>query len=357
MSPDTLFWPDPKHYYSIARGLTEGSPYSTHETVENLYRSPGYPFVLSLMMKIVGTDLVNLRLFHIALFPVFLFTLYKLGTLWKGKLVGLISVLFAVLYPYYIYQPLTLYPESFLVYMFPGMLMLMLLLRNNIKYYLLALLSGLIALAIMIRPTSVYLIPVAFFLIAWRNGLQIKRIIAVGAILALIPVVTVCTWMVRNEIVHGNLIFSTAGSKNLLMSYNENATWRKKVVLLPSCIRKRVDATKDVFEKQEIYKEEVIKYLENQPIKAFTIAFMQCLDLWNPIPRTTTKNGFSQLKFKIVVAIPYIFLLMTGFIGVRYRLVTDFAFIIMAAYAIGNLVTKFIKSDQKCIATQPSDNR
>ena len=364
IDPNALTWWDSEGYYSIAKELTAGAPYSTAEESNNLYFSPGYPFILSLMMRVVGTQVVRIRLFHLALFPIFLLTLYQLGTLLKGKSVGLISVLFAVVYPYYLYLPLALYPESFLIYLFPGMLILMFLLREKIRYPLLILLSGLIALTIMIRPVLVYLIPVAWFIIVRRNGLPIKRILAVGAILTLIPLVVVCSWMGRNKMVHGEFIFSKSGAYNILLNYNENADWRVKIAPFPDDIQERLRTAKDNFEKQQIYKEEALNFIKKHPVKSLTIAFMQCLDLWNPIPRTTIQNGFARSKYKMIAAIPYLFFLIAGIFGmakerkflsfqflvvlmvlntvfngifaisVRYRLITDFAFIIMAACAI-----------------------
>jgi 4-amino-4-deoxy-L-arabinose transferase-like glycosyltransferase len=364
IDPNALTWWDSEGYYSIAKELTAGAPYSTVEKSNNLYFSPGYPFILSLMMRIVGTQVVHIRLFHIALFPIFLLTLYRLGALLKGKSVGLISVLFAVVYPYYLYQPLALYPESFLIYLFPGMLILMFLLREKMRYPLLILLSGLIALAVMIRPVLVYLVPFAWFIIIRRNGFPIKRVIVVGIIITLIPLLTVCGWMVRNKVIHGSFIFAQSGAYTLLLNYNENADWRIKKAPFPEEIQERLRAAKDNFEKQQIYKEEAIGFIKRHPVKSLAIAVMQCIDLWNPIPRTTIEQGFAQSKYKILAAIPYLFFLIAGIFGmvkerkflffqffvvlmvlntvfngiiaisIRYRLVTDFAFIIMAACAI-----------------------
>jgi hypothetical protein len=322
------------------------------------------------MMRIVGTDVVCIRLFHIALFPIFLWTLYRLGVVLKSKSVGLISVLFAVVYPYYLYSPLALYPESFLVCLFPGMLILMFRLREKMSYSLLALLSGLIALSVMIRPVLVYLIPAALFIIVKRNALPMKRIIVVGAILTLIPLMAVCSWMVRNKVIHGSYLFAKSGAYTLLLSYNENADWRIKKPTFPKEIQERLHTAKDNFEKQQIYKEEAIEFIKKHPVKSFSIAVMQCLDLWNPIPRTTVDEGFAESRFKILAAIPYLLFLIAGIFGwtmnrrniffqflvilmalntvfngiiaisVRYRFVTDFAFIVMAACAVETVLEK-----------------
>ena len=285
MEPNKLFWYDPMDYYTIASNLAHGLPFSTEDTLQNLYRSPGYPFVLSAMIRIVGTKIISLRLFHIALFPVFLWTLYKLGAFWKGKQVGLVSAAFGIFYPLYIYQPLTLYPESFLLYLFPGIILLTFMLRENMRIGLLVFLSALVTLAILIRPTCIYFIPIILFAIFWQKKWQFKKLAITGSILALIPVLAVSSWMVRNKIVHHHLVFSVAGAEGLLMSYNENATWKHKKVEWPDSVQKRVKNARDFFDKQDILTEEAMKFIKRNPVKSFGLAVFRCFDIWNPIPR------------------------------------------------------------------------
>ncbi len=373
MEPDVLFWPDPKHYYEIASDLAKGEPYSTIETQENLYRSPGYPFILSLMMRIFGKSVMKLRLIHIALFPIFLFSLYKLGSLWKNQITGLICAFLGALYPLYVYTPLTLYPESFLLYLFPGIFILILKLKDKVHYNLLFLLSALITLAIMIRPTCVYLLVVVFLYLIWHrtlNGLHMKKLIVISILLSIMPMVSVSGWMVRNKVVHDRFLFSTAGLKNILMSYNENANWQSKNAPLPTSVREKILGAADDKKRNEIYIYEIKKFIKNHPFKVSYIAFMQCLDLWNPVPRTATKEGLARLRFKIILAISYVFFLILGFfviirekkdafvkclvitmifntvinglmaVSVRYRLLTDFAFILPASFAVEKLLIR-----------------
>ena len=220
IDPDTLFWSDPHHYYSISKDLYEGKQYSTIENERNLYRSPGYPYILSIMMKIVGTKIINLRLFHILLFPLFLISLYKLGSLWKSKKVGLFAAFFGAIYPLYIYIPISLYPQSISIYITPAIAIIMYLLRKKFNYLLLLSLSIIISLIIMFRPTNIVFIPTVLIYILWRKKYTTKRIISVIIIIILIPFICVAGWSLRNKIVHGRYIFSTAGSINLFITYN-----------------------------------------------------------------------------------------------------------------------------------------
>ena len=64
MDPHNLFWPDPQENYAIAKDLANGLPYSTPDEESNLGRGIGYPYFLSLLIGVIGPDLLGLRLVH-----------------------------------------------------------------------------------------------------------------------------------------------------------------------------------------------------------------------------------------------------------------------------------------------------
>ena len=79
MNPDEVKWYDPHGYVRIGRELAQGEPFSTIDNERNLYFSPGYPYLLAAMIKIVGPRVVSIRIVHILLFPVFIYFLYRIG--------------------------------------------------------------------------------------------------------------------------------------------------------------------------------------------------------------------------------------------------------------------------------------
>lgn len=374
MDPDKVDWFDPQDYVRIGRDLAQGEPFSTIENERNLYFSPGYPYLLAAMIKIVGPRVISIRIFHILLFPVFIYFLYRLGKDWKNEQTGLILAALALVYPFYIYVPLTLYPEAILLYLIPVIIWLMLKSGNSPRWYMLLISGALIALAVMIRPTAIFTIPVFVFYVSLKSGWKFKKFLMIGVLICIIPVLAVFGWMLRNNSVHGKPVFSSAGGYNLLMSYNQNATIGVKLDYpLPIEIQKRLDKAANKEEIQSIAQEEALKFIKGHPFKALKLAFYKQLDLWNPFPRTTTKSGFARPQFKLISAIPYIIFLLLGIIGfirnrkdgftiallcltllncllngliavsVRYRLITDFAFILLAATVISEFWTERIK--------------
>ncbi len=364
IDPSNLFWPDPKNHCEIARGLASGEPFSSPDTLLNLKYSPGYPFALSLMMRVVGTGILRVRLFHVALFPLFLLSLFQLGRLWGGRKVGLVLAATSAVYPPFVYIPLTMYPEALLIYVFGAIGLLTYSLRDRRSLPGIALLGVAIAVAVLIRPTSVVWIPVAAGFLAWQRRRQFGRAFAVAAILFLIPAAVAGGWMARNQAVHGQFTFSITGASNLLSTFNENQTGREKIVVLPERIEQRYRAAETTSEKAEISKEEAFRFIRENPRRSLKIVVMQCLGIWSPIPQTHMKGGLAALRYKIVLAVPFVAFLVLGIVGVimkrrdtyvralvvlmvlntvingiftvsvRHRVVTDFAFLLPAALVV-----------------------
>lgn len=365
VEPHTLNWLDPVNYLRIARELANGLPYSSYDVQRNLYQSPGYPYILSFLIRLFGDDIVKIRIFHILLFPFFLWSLYLLGSKWRNQFTGLLFAFMGIIYPFYIYVPLTLYPESILIYLIPVTVLLMY--ENSKKINPLTLLvSGIIfTIAIMIRPTAVVILLVFIVYVSFRSGFSWKKLLITTILAGFLPVASVTAWIYNNYQIHGTPVFSLAGDYNLLLSYNDNASIKVKADYpLPDSVQTHLDKANSHIEFSKIAKNEAHLFIRKHPLKFLKLVILKQIDLWNPFPRTTTKTGFANMKYKIFAAIPYLFFLITGIVGfvknkknyftiallmivilnssingffavsVRYRLITDFIFILFAADAI-----------------------
>jgi hypothetical protein len=183
----------------------------------------------------------------------------------------------------------------------------------------------------------------------------------------MLPVLAALGWMWRNNAVHGKPVFSTASGLNLLLSFNENASINHKFDYpLPERILKRLQNADSKEEYETIARDEAFGFIKSNPGKAARLTIFKQLDLWNPFSHAS-RGGFAQKEFKLLAAIPYIFFLTLGIIGffknrnsdfviallfltllncllngiiagsVRYRIITDFAFLLLAA----DMITRF----------------
>ncbi len=370
-NPHTLFWVDAQHYHAIATRLYENGTYSDPTSEWNIYRSPGFPFLLSLMMHVVGTSVLHLRLVLILMTVPFLLVLYRLGLVLGNRRTGLLAAALGAIYPLYLYTPLTLYPESVLVPLFAAIGLLLYHAGRERRPGLLLLLGAAIALAVLVRPTSIVWIPVALFHLFWGRRPQLKHFATATACVVLIPAVCVAAWMYRNYRVHGCAVFATGGSMNLLESYSEYAGGSKRDTVVDPAFDAQLDQAATAAEREKLRMDKVKAFMRNHPGRTLKVAVTHCLDLWNPIPSTAVQGGTAQSRYKAVNAVAYVpilllalggfiicrknllvrsFLLLTVLntlangivsVSVRYRLVTDFVLILMAACALTALAGRY----------------
>lgn len=393
MLPDTLAWPDPRHYLKIATALANGESYSSD--IYNLYRSPGYPFFLSFFIRIFGNDVLTLRFIHIALYSVFLLGVYKLGKLWNGHSFALLFTFLSSLYPFFLYIPLTLYPEALLIFLTPWIFFLFLKIEKDPKFTDNIFIAGiLISLAVLTRPTYI-IVPVTFIIylaftkkIFSRSVLNatsfsrknLNYILKIGLIIGILPLVFTTLWGFRNLKVHSRFIISTSSSVNLFYSFNENTTINTKSdVPIPKDIAYKITHVKNDFQRDSIYKETAIEFIKENPRRSIILTLGRMYNLWNPIPFTITR--ITPLK-TIVAAIPYTLLLLlsvlgfyklrhekfiimliailiintvlNGFFGasVRYRVIFDIVLILMATHFLFQI--NFIRNELKKIVKTPN---
>jgi 4-amino-4-deoxy-L-arabinose transferase-like glycosyltransferase len=364
--PYSLYWPDPNIYLRIAEDLFAGRPFDMQEV--NLTRAPGYPYFLSILMHIVGTDIFTLRIVHIALFPIFIVGLYLLGKRVADERTGILAALLGAIYPFFVYVPLTFYPQALLIYLSPFIALTVLMGREGKLIYGLA--AGiLIGIGIFTRPTLIYWLPSAlfywFYPFPWVT--LKKQIIKAVVLLCLPAVLFAAGWVLRNHAVYGRYFFSTIAGETLLITYNENAVnyiFGKQNFVLPPAIAEELEQAKTLQEKELIQKKHAYRFIREHPWQSLYLALYQSINIWNPIPLTYQHGREASLILKVISGIPYMVYLFLAIIGwviysdkavkwmlllllifntllngmfmvsVRYRLDIDFVLVLFAAYAL-----------------------
>ncbi|MFH1279807.1 MAG: glycosyltransferase family 39 protein [Candidatus Eisenbacteria bacterium] len=370
LDPHKLYWKDARIYYKSAVRLHEGHPFSTTDDSAGMWHPPGYSYILSYMMKVAGTNVLNLRLFHVALFPVFLVLLYRLGAVWRGERTGRIAMILGALYPPYIYMSLSLYAESLLIYMYVGIALLVFLLARRPTYLVLIPLVLLISVAVMMRPTALILSIVAALVMLHGERSEWKRALAMGLLVIAVPGALATGWCIRNSHVHGRFTFSATAAGTLLANYNEGASWRDKKVSLPEEIQQKLSSASTFEEKDKIRTDAVRKFIREHPFWSMKIALLQSIASWSPWPVTMSTGGHAGWKYKGGAAVPFGLLCVFGIWGIvrerkdrfvqslvllmilntvangvagvsyRYRVVTDFALILTASVILDGILKR-----------------
>lgn len=223
-------------YDTLATNLLQTGVYGMVPGVPDASIPPLYSYVLALVYATVGRGFIQIALFHICLDLLSMILLYEIGrrlfregTLWKdpiGEWVGTLAVLFYALYPYLIFQNLTLIDTAFFMLTFFAFVLSVIVLRGRQPLdkitLLLALLSGLIlGLSTLARPiTPFFAILVAvWFLFRLSLWQTLLRLIPV----AILSVITLIPWTIRNYEVYDAFVpMSITSGANL---WQGNSKW------------------------------------------------------------------------------------------------------------------------------------
>jgi hypothetical protein len=213
-------------YDDYAQNLLATGVYGRTPGVPDAAIPPLYSYALALVYGLFGRGFVQVGLFHILLDTASIWMLYHIGKrlLPHGDWVGWLAGLFYALYPYLIFQNLTLIDTPFFMFWLHAFVLLMVLLRQrptlDRETWLLALLGGLaLGLSVMTRAITP---PLALLVALWfLFRLNVRQTILRLLPVALISAAVLGVWMVRNYGVFGSFVpMSTTSGSNFWQGNN-----------------------------------------------------------------------------------------------------------------------------------------
>lgn len=190
-------------YDIYAQNLLATGVYGRAAGVPDAAIPPLYSYALAVVYGLFGRGFVQVGLFHTLLDVASIVMLYHIGRrlMPRGEWVGALAGLFYALYPYLIFQNLTLIDTAFFMFWLHAFVLLMVLLREREPLdritWGLALLGGLVlGLSVLARPITP---PLAILVALWflfRRSLwqTILRLLPV----ALLSAAVLAPWIIRN---------------------------------------------------------------------------------------------------------------------------------------------------------------
>ncbi|MFN8527456.1 MAG: glycosyltransferase family 39 protein [Anaerolineae bacterium] len=207
-------------YDAYGVNLVDTGVYGLTPGVPDAIIPPAYGYVVAAIYALLGRGSLSIALVHTAFDAISIALLYDITRrLFKpsGEWVGWLAGAFYAFYPYLIFQNLTLIDTPLFMLLLHAFVWLIVLLRErdrlDRRFWLLAAAAGIVlGAAALTRPVIVFLallLPV-WFLMRWSIVQSILRLLLV----ALISVLTLVPWMVRNQAVYGQFVAMsvTAGS-------------------------------------------------------------------------------------------------------------------------------------------------
>lgn len=190
-------------YDIYARNLLTTGIYGYVPGVPDATIPPLYSYALALVYGIFGRGYWQVGLFHTVLDMISIVLLYHIGRhlMPEGELVGLLAGVFYAIYPYLIFQNLTLIDTPlFMTLLYASVLALVLLRERELfdrSAALLAVGSGVVlGLALLTRPV---IAPLAVCALLWYLfRLNWKQTLARLAVFGMAGLLTLMPWLVRN---------------------------------------------------------------------------------------------------------------------------------------------------------------
>ncbi|HUM52764.1 MAG TPA: glycosyltransferase family 39 protein [Chitinophagales bacterium] len=196
------------------------------------FRTPGYPFFISIIYFFSGNAVSNVIFIQIFLNLISIILLYKIGNQLFSEKVGFIAALIFsmdlhhIIFIYYILTE-TIYTTLFLLALF---FFIKAIKTNQLKFFLFT--GILYGVSALVRPISqfyiycIFAFMLIYFFKTWKNGVRFSFILLVGYFIAVAP------WCARNYNEYGHFALSNIKGYNLLFwnaSYYEAKRQHKTI--------------------------------------------------------------------------------------------------------------------------------
>ena len=286
-------------YDEYAVNLLATGVYGRTPGVADAGLPPFYSYVLAAVYGVAGRSFVTVALFHILLDSVSILLLYRIGLgifpavrvagRPTAEWVGLLAALFTALYPYLVFQNLTLVDTPLWMTLLLGFVWAMMRLRQATQTrsaVAFALLSGLLlGIATLTRPITP---PLALLLALWFwLRLSLWQGMWRLALVAVVSIVLVLPWIARNYQVFDEFVLMSTTSGFNLWQGNHDGT----VPILLSG-----------YDVQWFGPDEALIPADATDLERDRIGYQLALDFWRQQPQNIA--GLMLTKFRVYWHIP-----------------------------------------------------
>ena len=193
-------------YWALGSRLAAGETYDygSHRAI----RTPGYPFFLATIIALCGEGVFAVRIAQALVGSLVCVPVYYLGCRWFGGRAGLLGALLSAVDPYLILCCGLVVTET----LFSALLILVVLtlaaLGREVRWGRSSLAGGLSGLAILVRPSFLFLIPAGWLICAWRFRRR-KTWMANLSIALAVSVLVLVPWWVWTYYRTGAVVLTT----------------------------------------------------------------------------------------------------------------------------------------------------
>ena len=327
IEPGTHFaWGDSYSYWILAEKIARGEPYEFGPGPARIFRTPGYPLVLSVLFAFSDEPAVVWA----RVLGCLLGTATVGGVLWLTRCLfseraSIIAGLLAAFYPGAIGMSVFVLSEAPFCPLMLGQLLAWIAAYKNSDTRRIAagaLLAGVLAgLATLVRPSWLLFTP-----FAWGLGIALaghrRRQLLIGTAMAAGLVVAMLPWWVRNYGITGKLTLTTTQfGVSLYDGLNPNATGASDMRFVAHFVdeQRQADATAGntplgIFEVRldDRIRDAAVTWAREHPGQALQLAAIKVARIWSPWPNALQ---FQSWRFRVLILAGYLPLIVLAIWG------------------------------------------
>lgn len=298
---------DSETYWKLGESIYHGQPYAYGPREYRVMRTPGYPFLLAMLMRVTGGAATpwDARLLSVALGVVAVLATYGLGRLVFDARVALLAAAIAAIAPCAVASSVFVLAEAPFIPVMLAQLACwwMWLSANSAKRAMLfACATGALAgIGVLVRPSWLLFAPLSLILMLWayRHSSEVRRLRVAPVIACLVVfAATVSVWWVRNFQISGHFISTTLqAGPSLYDGWRpdaDGATDMRFVEEFEALADKEISIPRTGIQREIILDQRMSsaawKWACENPLRVVQLAFIKLLRTWNVIP------NFSEMQ-------------------------------------------------------------
>jgi 4-amino-4-deoxy-L-arabinose transferase-like glycosyltransferase len=327
IAPGAQFaWGDSYSYWVLAEKIARGEPYEYGPGPARIFRTPGYPLVLSVLFAVSGDPpVVWARIVGCLLGTATVGGVIWLTSCFFSERASIIAGLLAALYPGAIGMSVFVLSEALFCPLMLGQVLAWIAAYRSIRARrtaAFALIAGVLAgLATLVRPSWLLFTPFACGLGIVLTG-QRRRQFLIAVAMAAGIVVTMLPWWVRNYGITGKLTLTTTQfGASLYDGLNPNATGASDMQFVGRFVdeQRQADATAGntpigTFEERldNRIRDAAVAWVRQHPGQALQLAAIKVGRIWSPWPNAPQ---FQDWRFQLLILGGYLPLIVLAVWG------------------------------------------
>ncbi|RPI99210.1 MAG: hypothetical protein EHM39_06925 [Chloroflexi bacterium] len=245
---------------------------------------PLYPYFLAGVYTVFGRDPIPVALVQIGLDVLTVLLLFWIGRRVAGETIGLLAAAFYGLYPYLLYQNLTLNDTGVFILLLAAGIAAAYRTRDTLDWRWAAALGVCFGLGALTKSLIVLILPL--LALWWWHTVGLRAAVRLGLISGGALLIVIAPWTIRNYRVHDTLVLiSTNGGSNLHQGNNPCVAdylargWDAQWV---NCLE-RPPANLSEIETDRWHREQALNYLRENPGDWPRLFWTKLWVLWSPV--------------------------------------------------------------------------